>query len=54
MGEVFYSLATRPGTVMAKKLKHEKELLKVALDMILEDRQWKLGFRQCEDNSGFC
>lgn len=36
-GQVFYRLVTDHGTLMAKKLKHEKELLKVALEMVLDD-----------------
>ncbi len=36
-GEVFYRLLGLIGTYMAKKLKHEKELLKLALDKVLED-----------------
>ncbi len=36
-GGVFYSLYRYSGTHMAKKLKNEKELLKLALDKILED-----------------
>jgi hypothetical protein len=36
-GGVFYRLLPHIGTYMAKKLKHEKELLKLALDKILED-----------------
>ena len=37
VGGVFYRLVTDHGTLMAKKLKHEKELLKVALEMVLDD-----------------
>lgn len=37
VGQVFYSLVTDHGSLMAKKLKNEKELLKVALEMVLED-----------------
>ena len=36
-GGVFYRLLRHIGTYMAKKLKHEKELLKLALDKTLED-----------------